>query len=241
MLKKHSAISLLPIRSSRQSSRASPRSQRDPGCGTGGLGPLQKPHQVSFTLTATHQPPQSPKHLQHPSFPLTKASARFIWPVCVCVCVEKVSLSIHRLISSRLGLGFNHIRNIENGSLDYLPRLRELHLDNNRLTRVPSGLPDMKYLQVRRNTIAGAKFSVCWLNHPPRPPVLLSLQVVYLHSNYIDHVGVNDFCPRGFGMKRVFYNGISLFSNPVNYWEVQPATFRCVTDRLAIQFGNYKK
>lgn len=52
---------------------------------------------------------------------------------------------------SRLGLGFNHIRNIENGSLSYLPMLRELHLDNNRLTRVPTGLPDMKYLQVRPN------------------------------------------------------------------------------------------
>ncbi|XP_071332464.1 biglycan b [Trachinotus anak] len=112
----------------------------------------------------------------------------------------------------RLGLGFNHIRNIENGSLSYLPRLRELHLDNNRLTRVPKGLPDMKYLQV-----------------------------VYLHSNNIGTVGVDDFCPRGFGMKRAFYNGISLFANPVNYWEVQPATFRCVSDRLAIQFGNYKK
>ncbi|XP_028265365.1 biglycan b [Parambassis ranga] len=112
----------------------------------------------------------------------------------------------------RLGLGFNHIRNIENGSLSYLPRLRELHLDNNRLTRAPKGLPDMKYLQV-----------------------------VYLHSNNISQVGVDDFCPRGFGTKRTFYNGISLFGNPVNYWEVQPATFRCVSDRLSIQFGNYKK
>lgn len=52
------------------------------------------------------------------------------------------------LTFSRLGLAFNHIRNIENGSLSYLPRLRELHLDNNRLTRVPPGLPHMKYLQV---------------------------------------------------------------------------------------------
>ncbi|XP_004070537.1 biglycan [Oryzias latipes] len=112
----------------------------------------------------------------------------------------------------RLGLGFNNIRNIENGSLSYLPMLRELHLENNRLTRIPQGLPSMKYLQV-----------------------------VYLHSNSINHVDVDDFCPRGFGMKRTFYNGISLFDNPVNYWDVQPATFRCVNDRYAIQFGNYKK
>lgn len=80
----------------------------------------------------------------------------------------------------------------------------------------------------------------------PGPPAL-SLrhasvpQVVYLHTNNITKVGVNDFCPVGFGVKRAYYNGISLFNNPVPYWEVQPATFRCVTDRLAIQFGNYKK
>ncbi|XP_026532161.1 biglycan [Notechis scutatus] len=112
----------------------------------------------------------------------------------------------------RLGLGHNNIRMIENGSLAFLPILRELHLDNNKLSRVPPGLPDLKFLQV-----------------------------VYLHSNNITHVGVNDFCPVGFGVKRASYHGISLFGNPVPYWEVQPATFRCATDRLAIQFGNYKK
>ncbi|KAG9477829.1 hypothetical protein GDO78_013028 [Eleutherodactylus coqui] len=112
----------------------------------------------------------------------------------------------------RLGLGYNNIRAVENGSLASMPILRELHLDNNKLSKVPPGLPDMKFLQV-----------------------------VYLHSNNITQVGVNDFCPVGFGVKRAYYNGISLFNNPVPYWEVQPATFRCVTDRLAIQFGNYRK
>lgn len=113
---------------------------------------------------------------------------------------------------ARLGLAYNKIRFIENGSLNFLPNLRELHLDNNKLPKVPSGLPDMKYLQV-----------------------------VYLHNNNIGQINVNDFCPVGFGVKRAYYHGISLFSNPVNYWEVLPSAFRCVTDRHSVHFGNYKK
>lgn len=113
---------------------------------------------------------------------------------------------------TRLGLAYNKIRFIENGSLNFLPNLRELHLDNNKLPRVPAGLPDMKYLQV-----------------------------VYLHNNNITKVEANDFCPVGFGVKRAYYHGISLFSNPVNYWDVLPSTFRCVTDRHSVHFGNYKK
>ncbi|XP_038577459.1 biglycan-like [Micropterus salmoides] len=110
----------------------------------------------------------------------------------------------------RLGLGNNQIRHIEHGSLYYVQNLHELHLDNNLLSHVPAGLPEMKHLQV-----------------------------VYLHSNNISSVDVNDFCPKSLSMKKTAYNGISLFSNPIQYWEVQPSTFRCVSSSLAIQFGNY--
>lgn len=72
------------------------------------------------------------------------------------------------LVCSRLGLGFNHIRNIENGSLAYLPRLRELHLNNNRLSRVPVGLPDMKYLQVSPTRNAVWAFLPVLYAHPLR-------------------------------------------------------------------------
>ncbi|KAJ3587050.1 hypothetical protein NHX12_013440 [Muraenolepis orangiensis] len=112
----------------------------------------------------------------------------------------------------RLGLGYNKIRHIEFGGLYYVQNLRELHLNHNLLSSVPSGLPEMKYLQV-----------------------------VYLHSNNISQVAVDAFCPASFSVKKTFYNSISLYDNPVHYWEVQPATFRCVSDRRAVQLGNYKK
>ncbi|XP_029969257.1 decorin [Salarias fasciatus] len=113
---------------------------------------------------------------------------------------------------AKLGLSYNEISTVENGTLANVPHLRELHLDNNALTSVPPGLPDHKYIQV-----------------------------VYLHANNIDAVGTEDFCPPGFNTKKAMYSGISLFSNPVSYWEVQPVTFRCVFDRSAIQLGNYRK
>lgn len=60
----------------------------------------------------------------------------------------------------RLGLGHNQIRMIENGSLSFLPTLRELHLDNNKLSKVPSGLPDLKLLQV---SVSAPRASCCGL------------------------------------------------------------------------------
>ncbi|XP_031795425.1 decorin isoform X3 [Sarcophilus harrisii] len=112
---------------------------------------------------------------------------------------------------TKLGLSFNSISAMDNGSLANTPRLRELHLDNNKLLKVPGGLAEHKYIQV-----------------------------VYLHNNNISTVGTNDFCPPGYNTKKASYSGVSLFSNPVRYWEIQPSTFRCVYERSAIQLGNYK-
>ncbi|XP_007524307.1 decorin [Erinaceus europaeus] len=112
---------------------------------------------------------------------------------------------------AKLGLSFNSISAVDNGSLANTPHLRELHLDNNKLTKVPPGLAEHKYIQV-----------------------------VYLHNNNISAVGLNDFCPPGYNTKKASYSGLSLFSNPVLYWEIQPSTFRCVYMRSAIQIGNYK-
>ena len=57
------------------------------------------------------------------------------------------------LRSDRLGLGNNRIRSIEYGGLYYVQSLRELHLNHNLLSSVPSGLPEMKYLQVSEVTV----------------------------------------------------------------------------------------
>uniref|UniRef100_A0A5G2RB02 Decorin n=1 Tax=Sus scrofa TaxID=9823 RepID=A0A5G2RB02_PIG len=111
---------------------------------------------------------------------------------------------------AKLGLGFNSISTVDNGSLANTPHLRELHLNNNKLNKVPGGLAEHY------------------------------IQVVYLHNNNISAVGSNDFCPPGYNTKKASYSGVSLFSNPVQYWEIQPSTFRCVYVRSAIQLGNYK-
>ncbi|XP_003221092.1 decorin [Anolis carolinensis] len=112
---------------------------------------------------------------------------------------------------AKLGLSFNDIASVDNGTLTNVPHLRELHLDNNDLSKVPPGLGEHKYIQV-----------------------------VYLHNNKIAAVGPNDFCPPGYNTKKASYSGVSLFSNPVQYWEIQPSSFRCIYERSVIQLGNYK-
>ncbi|XP_017305654.1 asporin [Ictalurus punctatus] len=112
----------------------------------------------------------------------------------------------------RLGLAFNQIKFVENGSLAYIPKIREIHLDNNKLKNIPPGLNTLKYLQV-----------------------------VYFHANNINSVGVNDFCPTRSKVKKALYSGISLFANPVKYWQIQPATFRCASGQRSLQLGNFRR
>lgn len=112
----------------------------------------------------------------------------------------------------RLGLAFNQIKYVENGSLANTPNIREIYLDNNRMRKVPPGLSSLRYLQV-----------------------------IFLHGNKISSVGINDFCPIRDDSKKNLYTGISLFANPVKYWAIQPATFRCATGRRGVQLGNFRK
>ncbi|XP_034499557.1 decorin [Ailuropoda melanoleuca] len=48
---------------------------------------------------------------------------------------------------AKLGLSFNSISAVDNGTLANTPHLRELHLDNNKLIKVPGGLAEHKYIQ----------------------------------------------------------------------------------------------
>ncbi|XP_056461158.1 asporin [Gadus chalcogrammus] len=112
----------------------------------------------------------------------------------------------------KLGLSFNQIKSVENGSLALIPKIREICLDNNKLKKVPAELGSLR-----------------------------NLQVVYLHANKISSVGVNDFCPVSLGSKKKKYTGISLFANPFKYWNVQPAAFRCVSGGRVVQLGNFRR
>ncbi|KAI7790800.1 asporin [Triplophysa rosa] len=111
-----------------------------------------------------------------------------------------------------LWLDFNQIKYVENRTFAGIPKVREIHLDNNKLKKVPPGFNNLKYLQV-----------------------------LYLHANSINYVGVNDFCPSRARVKKTLYTRISLYANPVKYWEIQPPAFRCVSSHNSVQLGNHRK
>lgn len=67
----------------------------------------------------------------------------------LCFFENFLTCAVYSLIFlCRLGLSYNEISSVENGTLVNVPHLRELHLDNNALTSVPPGLPEHKYIQV---------------------------------------------------------------------------------------------
>uniref|UniRef100_A0A8C2A988 Decorin n=1 Tax=Cyprinus carpio TaxID=7962 RepID=A0A8C2A988_CYPCA len=131
--------------------------------------------------------------------------------------------------------------------------LFELHLDGNKITKVTAdslkGLKNLSKLGLSHNEISVVENGSLANIHLTQTNIILhfvtlsfnQFQVIYLHTNKIAAVGTEDFCPPGYNTKKAMYSGISLFSNPVPYWEVQPITFRCVFDRSAIQLGNYRK
>ena len=60
-----------------------------------------------------------------------------------------MSSSLSGGLSFRLGLSFNQIKSVENGSLALIPKIREICLDNNKLKKVPAELGSLRNLQVR--------------------------------------------------------------------------------------------
>lgn len=96
--------------------------------------------------------------------------------------------------SCRLGLSYNQISSVENGTLANAPHLRELHLDNNALTSVPPGLPDHKYIQVHTHLInvrimALFQFSIHILikGRLLLQPLISSTVVMFLILLWFDH------------------------------------------------------
>ena len=100
----------------------------------------------------------------------------------------------------RLGLSYNEISSVENGTLANVPHLRELHLDNNALTSVPPGLSDHKYIQVHTVLITALVHLLhmtltqvwsqepCFCNHlVPANYLCSSVMVMFLIFLQCDH------------------------------------------------------
>ncbi|XP_032898829.1 decorin-like [Amblyraja radiata] len=106
----------------------------------------------------------------------------------------------------RLRLSSNKIRHFANVTIGHMPNLQDLHLDNNRLVAVPPGLPQHK-----------------------------NIMALYLNDNHVAHVKSGDFCPQYDDPTKTPYSRISLYGNPIPYWEIQPGVFRCALDWIFIQ------
>ncbi|NWS49870.1 ASPN protein, partial [Probosciger aterrimus] len=157
------------------------------------------------------------------------------------------------------GVNIYHIR-IAEAKLTSVPKglpssLLELHLDDNKITAIE--IEDFnRYKDLQRASLSVLEGNTpyteeCITDVVQKKGSLLCkaqlstlkiwLSFIFLHSNHIAKLGVNDFCPTGRRKKKALYSGISLFNNPVKYWEVQPSTFRCIVARNSVQLGNFLK
>uniref|UniRef100_A0A8C4X010 Decorin n=1 Tax=Eptatretus burgeri TaxID=7764 RepID=A0A8C4X010_EPTBU len=113
---------------------------------------------------------------------------------------------------SKLGLGHNAITAVANGSLEGARNLQEVHLNDNKLTTVPRDLRNLKYTRA-----------------------------VFLHNNDISALDAEAFCRTNGRVKKTLYTAISLYGNPIHYWDVPPSIYRCTAGNGALQLGNLRK
>ncbi|XP_069798684.1 decorin-like [Narcine bancroftii] len=60
-------------------------------------------------------------------------------------------------------------------------------------------------------------------------------RALYLNDNQIAHIKSGDFCPLVNDPTKSPYSRISLYGNPIPYWEIEPGVFRCALDWIFIQ------
>eukprot|EP00062_Callorhinchus_milii_P014199 gi/632963306/ref/XP_007897806.1/ PREDICTED: decorin-like [Callorhinchus milii] len=113
--------------------------------------------------------------------------------------------NLHNLRRLRLKLQQDQIF-LQIKTLSHMPMLQDLHLDNNKLFSIPPGLPQHK-----------------------------NIMALYLNDNHIAHVRENDFCPTKEDSLKTPYSRISLYGNPIPYWEIEPGIFYCAVDWIFIQ------
>ncbi|KAM6215108.1 decorin isoform 2-T2 [Rhynchocyon petersi] len=111
--------------------------------------------------------------------------------------------------------------------------LRVVQCSDLGLEKVPKSFPhDTTLLDLQNNKITEIKDGDF--------KDLKKLHIVYLHNNNISEIGADDFCVHGYNGRKASYTSLSLYGNPVQYWEILPSTFRCVYVPGAIQLGNFK-
>ncbi|CAG5977158.1 unnamed protein product [Menidia menidia] len=121
---------------------------------------------------------------------------------------------------TELSLDYNKISKVEVEDFIRYKNLQRLGLAFNQIRSVENGsfssIPNIREIHLNHNRLKRV------------PPGLSALR--YLQPS------AAPWC-----VKKNLYTGISLFANPVKYWNIQPVAFRCVSGRRGIQLGNFRR